>query len=1241
MADNCTYTYKNPDGEEKKFDDKDELYRHLLSDEVQPEHILSRIKPENYATPKGQGPQQESDQQTGVEEHPGTGTPREEKASTETGDSNRGGDGEGTRKEKEIADRDRTVGIKNAAVNEDRAARGLKPVIKAARKRFGQVWEEVRAHVIQGTADPRAFVNNLAERFKANERFGVTDYDNALVLMDRIDLTNQRINAIDDYEKAVKSGNDMLEAVSWQRLQEIEGKLQQNDEVADKMGTVASLALGTRRAMANLDFSLAQMKKEIGVYYPGGIVPPEMQKRLEQIEKQHQEALAKLQEYEEKWKQQQAEKQFTDEVNKNKKTTSSASKPGPKPKNQKATGKELADRIRAIRPRTDIAQSNIFGLGIALYDTALVIAANVVEGGGKLVDAIQAAVDHIKKNGGFPSKEEEDNFRAHLNGIDAPEEQDRKEYLTNKISELAKNSNAETVQKDMITPIRQLINQYAKEGHTDFQTVLEKVHQDLKGSFGNLTQEDLRDAYSGYGDSKLETKTELQKKLAKWKQEAIQWAQMQQILADEKPSKKKGGAPNPEMDKKRAQLEKRMREAGITWENAPNTEEEKNKRALDSLKTRIKNQIDQLTQAIENRRPLAKSGKIQLDEEAKNMIKQRDALKETLNSILGKEDKKTLSDKDRIERAQKALEKQIASLEDDIKAIHDNTYQGKSKPKKLPFNSTLELLRGRKEALQELKRKLVIDYDPNSNQSTIALEKYKDGLRNKILDFSQRMENNDFEDKPNKPAFQTDAEAKKLELQLKQAQSAFAQEKLKAQKDNQTRLQKIYKKIVQIKRFGILFNFPILGKIAMQNIYRTVFNPVEELIGAGATMLIPGVKYISERAPREGGGLNIKAESSALQEWAKADTWKDALNVLKTGQSELDHMFGKHTSMPPEMLEIWGHLHGALQTPVRRAEFARSYQKRMDYAISKGADPSDELTQLTAQSKAFEDANRAVFLQKNIIADWINKVLGSAERSDNPFKNLAAFAGRYFVPFTKLPANVIRESANYYLGIPRVAIESIIRTLRGSWKDLSEDQADSLMRSLKKGSIGAAMFTIGFTMSNSFGGIYRGKQKKEDGDLDIGEMQIGDVTLPKWVSWSPFFMMAQFGATARKVMERDISQGDESGSALTDGIVKSSRGLFGEAPLFNQVDEVERALDSKDFANQLLYPELLSPIPGIIPTIARQMDKDESGNIIKRSPSGLGEQFEYRIPGLRENVPTAEERKEMRAEEKEKQEEGQ
>lgn len=61
-------------------------------------------------------------------------------------------------------------------------------------------------------------------------------------------------------------------------------------------------------------------------------------------------------------------------------------------------GKQLADLIRKLRPSTNTAQSTIFAIPIAIYDTAIITIANAIEGGATLAQAIKDGIDFIKQS---------------------------------------------------------------------------------------------------------------------------------------------------------------------------------------------------------------------------------------------------------------------------------------------------------------------------------------------------------------------------------------------------------------------------------------------------------------------------------------------------------------------------------------------------------------------------------------------------------------------------------------------------------------------------------------------------------------------------------------------------------------------------------------------------------------------------------------------------------------------------
>ncbi|MCW3111364.1 MAG: hypothetical protein JWQ09_5870 [Segetibacter sp.] len=60
--------------------------------------------------------------------------------------------------------------------------------------------------------------------------------------------------------------------------------------------------------------------------------------------------------------------------------------------------KELADKIRSLKSAKNNLHGGLQGIGVAVYDGALETVATIIEQGGKLADAIQAGIDHIRAN---------------------------------------------------------------------------------------------------------------------------------------------------------------------------------------------------------------------------------------------------------------------------------------------------------------------------------------------------------------------------------------------------------------------------------------------------------------------------------------------------------------------------------------------------------------------------------------------------------------------------------------------------------------------------------------------------------------------------------------------------------------------------------------------------------------------------------------------------------------------------
>lgn len=1113
---------------------------------------------------------------------------------------------------------EKVTGIRNVIVNSERLDRSLQAVVKEAATTFKDVWDHAKGLVSSGQADPRSLVNSLY----SDKKPMVSDVDNALILMDRIDLTNKRLGILAQLEEARTDGNIIAEQYLGKMLGDVEGQIAQNDEVSDRTGQETARALSSRRMLSSLDYTLSKMTAEIRRFYPDDEIPRTVYERLEKIEKEHTDLLRKYADREEAWKRQQAENAFAKAKAKNKpsgkeKTTKEpGEKTVPKAKSITLKGKDLADKIRSLRPKGgDTAQANLFALPVAVYDTAIVTIANLVEGGAKLADAISEAVKDIT----FASDKDRQEFVDHINGFVQEESEKantpegKRNKLISNILEDARAKNSTSLVKDNITPLRKIAASYIKEGVGSLDELVDKLHGDLAEGLPDLSKRDVRDAFSGYGDLKLETRNDLMRQVRDLQKQGELVSQIEDVSQKMQPQKKgkKPEASSKKVQELKKELEKSMKDNGITWDRPPRTRKEQTGRTLESVKTRLRDQIADLNKRLRNGDIPPDVTPEKWDQETIRLMQQRDAASKRLNEL---NSNVKLSDEMRIRRLENSLNKEIADLELRIKE-GGGPLREKGKELSTP---DLDNLRQQRNALRAMNRKLQIDNNPKSTPQQVAVEAYKERIRNRIETLGQRINEGDFEPEERVP-IQKDAEAVRLDTALKVQESKFYFLKKEAEKASRGRMQRIFDSINAFKRFAVLSSLPSLGKIALAVSYRTIGTPIEELVGAGARIL-PGFSTVAEQAPREGRGFGIPAEKAALSEWAKADTYKDWLTVFKTGKGELDVRMGKYAQENPELLEFFGRVHASLKNFAKRSEFARAFEIRMDHARRQGFDTADEVVQLTVAQDAYGDASRSIFMQDNRLTQEYFKLLKRLEDKDSGWiSKTAAFLARFTMPIVKVPTNFIVESGEYAFGTATGITRVIYNAYTGELTKLSPRDADAILRSFKKGSIGLTLGIIGYMMPGLAGGYWqRGENRDPDGP-DAGELMFFGHRIPKWATHAPALEALQIGATLRRAFERrSEQQGQEPAQAVTGAIFDAAGGLLGEVPLFEQPTQLMNRVKYGEW-DKMLGDEFKSMNPQMIQNVANWTDRQE-GAPVKRDPHNAWEAFKTGVPGLRQQV---------------------
>jgi len=433
-----------------------------------------------------------------------------------------------------------------------------------------------------------------------------------------------------------------------------------------------------------------------------------------------------------------------------------------------------------------------------------------------------------------------------------------------------------------------------------------------------------------------------------------------------------------------------------------------------------------------------------------------------------------------------------------------------------------------------------------------ALKALKTRLKNREKELQGMLDSGNFEKKPRNVTV-LDSEANKLKADVERIKNKVDIEIKKERLKNRTKVEKATDFITTWRRNLLLTGVKVIGKLTAAAGQRTLISPIEEIVG-GLLSKIPILSKVAEKAPRE-GGFNAKAEVKAISQWWKKATYEDMREIIKSGKGALDLLHGKKTDLPPSVFDFFGQMHQALKQPAKRNEYFRSFEKRLAHAQRNGVDISDPLVQATIGTQAYLDANRAIFMQENKITTAYKSAINTLERAGDSGKVVAGML-KIILPIVKVPTNFANEITSYSVG----GLKGLL-VLRNGIKELTPDQADYVMRNLKKQSLGAAVIALGYFLSGSIGGFYQRGDNREEDDVQAGGLRVLGVDMPKWMTHTPLLEMLQIGATLKRVQD-DYENKEKEGTAAS--VLAVTKGVVEEVPFARSPEEALKALSSPD-----------------------------------------------------------------------------
>jgi len=272
-------------------------------------------------------------------------------------------------------------------------------------------------------------------------------------------------------------------------------------------------------------------------------------------------------------------------------------------------------------------------------------------------------------------------------------------------------------------------------------------------------------------------------------------------------------------------------------------------------------------------------------------------------------------------------------------------------------------------------------------------------------------------------------------------------------------------------------------------------------------------------------------------------------------------------------------------------------------------DINDPLVINTIENAAYKRANYEIFLEDNALnkkfKEW-KAELEAMGPSGATLKALVDFA----IPISTVPTNIVRRVfSTSPLGLAKGIYQAEVakKALKKSIDNLETEQADAIMRQLKQGTLGTALWLLGWFGYASYGGLYTKfdpNKKREEGSLLSDDMDINGIKIPKPVQHAVPLEVIQMAATSRRIYENYVdNKGVSSTSALTAAALGSIGSMIEQIPVVSTPILLAESIQDptkfeklkEDYKNRL-QPRILQQL-GVVG------DSDEEKFIKKHSSS--------------------------------------
>lgn len=315
-----------------------------------------------------------------------------------------------------------------------------------------------------------------------------------------------------------------------------------------------------------------------------------------------------------------------------------------------------------------------------------------------------------------------------------------------------------------------------------------------------------------------------------------------------------------------------------------------------------------------------------------------------------------------------------------------------------------------------------------------------------IAGMEARLQRGDFT-KQSRPAPVQDKALYQMRQRLQALKGEFDRHVADVERQNASPGQKLVTHIAGLLRAGVLSSPQVIGKLGVAAAVKEGLAPAYGVARLGYSK-VPGLSRIAEISGRNPSLKGIATSEVKAKAAAITKGIIDAAQTFTKRGSEMDRLSGKDKYTRYWYDKVTGAVHAAIKAPVKRAEFTRSLNQRIETAMRQGTDVSHPAVIDRLTNEASIDANRAILQNSNAFSNWI----GQLDRMGPTGKILKAV----LAPVSRVPSNLVIEFWNHTLGVPHALLRSVAGGVKGL-DAMAPATADSIMRQFSQGTVGLAL----------------------------------------------------------------------------------------------------------------------------------------------------------------------------------------